>query len=288
MRVIIKFGGIMIPEIDKIKEAVDDIRKITDFEPDVAMVLGSGLGAISDCLTDKTVIPYSEISFMPLSTTTSHAGEMHLGYLGGIKVLLFKGRVHLYEGYSVDEVVRPVRIAYMLGAKKLILTNSAGAINTEYKVGDLVLISDAISSFVPSPIYGKLRTEFGSKLEFPDMTNLYDKNIYAALRDFGASQGVNFKEGIYLQCKGAQYETPAEIRFYRTIGADLVGMSTVVESIAARHAGMRIAAVSVVTNMAAGIDKKELSHEEVGREGAIASSILGKVFVEAMEEIGKL
>lgn len=278
----------MISEINKIKEAVEDVRKITDFEPDVAMVLGSGLGNISDCLTDKTIIPYSEISFMPLSTTSSHAGEMHFGYLGGVKVLLFKGRVHLYEGYSVDDVVRPIRIAHTLGAKKLILTNSAGAINTEYKVGDFVFISDAISSFVPSPIYGKIRTEFGTKLEFPDMTNLYDKNIYAILRDFGTISGVNFKEGVYLQCKGAQYETPAEIRFYRNIGADLVGMSTVVESIAARHAGMKIGAISVVTNMAAGIEKKELSHEEVGREGALASSILGKVFINAMKEIGKL
>ncbi len=278
----------MTTELDKILKAVDSIRKITDFKPEIAMVLGSGLGALADVLDSPVVIPFDKVLNMPVSTTSSHAGEMHFGYLSSVPVLLFKGRVHLYEGYTSDEVVRAVRISSMLGAKTLILTNSAGGINSSYEVGDGVLITDHISSFVPSPVKGKFRTEFGTKTEFPDMTAIYDKEIQAILRDSAKKHGVSFKEGVYIQVPGAQYETPAEIKFYRTIGADLVGMSTAIEAIAARHAGMKVCAVSTVTNLAAGMDKKELNHEEVKAVGSATALKLAQVFKEAMEEIRKV
>lgn len=270
----------MKTEMQKIKEAVLSIRKKTSIKPDIALVLGSGLGSLADFMTDRVVIPYKKIKNMPVSTTSSHAGELHIGKLGSKNVVAFKGRVHLYEGYSVEEVVRPIRIASMLGASKLILTNSAGAINREYKVGDVVLVKDFISSFVPSPMKGDIRREFGTKQEFFDMTTFYSEKSYQKLREIGKTNGIDFKEGVYLQVTGAQYETPAEIAFYQKIGADLVGMSTVVEGIAGRHAGMEIIAMSTVTNMAAGITGCALNHEEVKIEGAKVSNKLGKTLLE--------
>lgn len=270
----------MKTEMQKIKEAVLSIRKKTSIKPDIALVLGSGLGSLADFMTDRVVIPYKKIKNMPVSTTSSHAGELHIGKLGSKTVVAFKGRVHLYEGYSVEEVVRPIRIASMLGASKLILTNSAGAINRNFKVGDVVFIKDFISSFVPSPMKGDIRREFGRKQEFFDMSHFYSEETYQKLREIGKTHGIDFKEGVYLQVTGAQYETPAEIAFYQKIGADLVGMSTVVEGIAGRHAGMEICAMSTVTNMASGITGSELNHDEVKIEGAKVSNKLGKTLLE--------
>ena len=272
----------MKSEFQKIQQAVASIRKVSDFKPEVCIVLGSGLGSLADEVKGAVVLPYKKIKNMPISTTSSHAGEMHLGYLGNTPVVLLKGRVHLYEGYSTEEVVRPIRIASTLGATKVILTNSAGAINREYKVGDVVLIKDFISSFVPSPIKGQIRREFGTKLEFFDMTKFYNTQMYSELKEIGKKYDIDFKEGIYLQVRGAQYETPAEIRFYEKIGADLVGMSTVIEGIAARHAGMEVCAMSTVTNMAAGITGETLSHEEVKREGEIVAKKLGKALIDLL------
>ena len=272
----------MKSELTKIKKAVASIRKVTDFKPEVCIVLGSGLGSLANELSNPTVLPYEKIKYMPISTTSSHAGEMHFGYLGAVPVVLLKGRVYLYEGYSATEVVRPVRIASMLGAKKIILTNSAGAINRSYNVGDVVLIKDFITTFVPSPMVGDIRREFGTKIEFLDMTKFYNSDTYDAFKKVGNMHGVEFKEGVYLQVSGAQYETPSEIIFYGKIGADLVGMSTAIEGITARHCGMEVVAMSTVTNMATGISDKELSHEEVKREGEIVAKKLGKILVDVL------
>ncbi len=274
----------MKSEFTKIQKAVASIRKVTDFKPEVCIVLGSGLGSLADNVKNAIVLNYKKIKYMPVSTTSSHAGEMYFGYLDDTPVMLLKGRVHLYEGYSVEEVVRPIRIASMLGARKLILTNSAGGINREYNVGDVVLIKDFISTFVPSPMKGEIRREFGSKLEFFDMTKFYSDQTYDKLKQIGALHGIDFKEGVYLQVTGAQYETAAEIKFYEKIGADLVGMSTAVEAITARHAGMEVCAMSTVTNMAAGITGEVLSHEEVKREGEIVAKKLGKVLIDLLSK----
>lgn len=278
----------MTEELKKLTESLDYIRSITDFEPEIAIVLGSGLGAIADSVDEAIVIPFSKIPNFPVSTTSGHSGELHLGWIGGVKVILFKGRVHLYEDYTIEEVVRPIRLASLLGATKIIITNSAGAINTTFEVGDKILISDHISSFVPSPIRGNFRKEFGIKLDFPDMSEVYDRQMKSVLRDVASRCGTTMKEGVYLQVAGAQYETPAEIRFYRSIGADLVGMSSVIEAISARHAGMKVCAISTVTNMASGIEKKELTHEEVKEVGKIASQTLGVIIKQSLEEIRNL
>ncbi len=275
----------MLTELEKIKRATACIRKRVDFKPSIAIVLGSGLGSLADQLSSPVVIPYKDIKYMPRSTTSSHAGELYFGYLRGVPVMLFKGRVHLYEGYSEDDVVRSIRIAHELGAGTLILTNSAGAINRNYKVGDQVLIQDHISSFVPSPIKGDIRRSFGLGLEFIDMSRVYDDNVYDILEKKAESLGYGFKKGVYLQVRGAQYETPAEIDFYGKIGADLVGMSTVLEAMAGVHAGMRIGAISTVTNMATGIENKKLSHEEVKIEGESSARRLGEILTEAIEEL---
>lgn len=277
----------MKTEFYKIQKAVASIRKVTDFKPEVCLVLGSGLGSLANEVREPIVLNYKNIKYMPVSTTSSHAGEIHFGYLGDVPVMLMKGRVHLYEGYSVEEVVRPIRIASELGASKLILTNSAGGINRGYKVGDVVLIKDFISSFVPSPMKGQIRRQIGSKLEFFDMTKFYNEQTYDILKQAGKKHGIEFKEGTYLQVTGAQYETPAEIKFYEKIGADLVGMSTVVEGIAGKHAGMEICTMSTVTNMASGITGETLSHEEVKREGEIVAKKLGKVLVDAFAILKK-
>lgn len=273
----------MKSELYKLQKAVKSIRKITDFEPEVCIVLGSGLGSLADYVDNPIVIPYGKIKYMPISTTSSHEGKLYFGILGNTKVMLYKGRVHMYEGYSVEEVVRPIRLAGMLGAKKLILTNSAGGINRDYKVGDVVLIKDFISSFVPSPHKGDIRRQIGSKLEFFDMTKVYSDDTYDKIKEIGKNYGILFKEGVYLQVTGAQYETPAEIKFYERAGADLVGMSTVVEAIAGRHMNMEICAMSTVTNMAAGITGETLSHDEVKREGEIVAKKLGLVLIDLLK-----
>ena len=248
--------------MEKLNQALTFIRATTDFVPDIALILGSGLGDIADSVSVVEKFSYDTIPNLVKSTTAFHKGELILGYLDGVKVAVLSGRVHLYEGYSVDEVVRPVRLLYLLGARKLVVTNASGGINLDYNVGDLVVISDHISSFVPSPIRGDIRRSIVN-LDFPDMTAVYDKEGGEIFADICKKRGVSVRRGVYIQVSGAQYETPAEIKFYRTIGADLVGMSTVVESMTAKHLGMSIVGISLVTNMASGVLDVTLSHEEV-------------------------
>lgn len=273
-----------VSEMEKLNQALSFIREQTDFVPDVVIILGSGLGGLEDRIEPCKKIDCEDVPYLVKSTTAFHKGRMVFGYLNGVKVLAFSGRVHLYEGYSVEEVVRPVRLGYLLGAKKIVLTNAAGGINAQYRVGDLVILKDHISSFVPSPITGQIRRDIGG-VDFPDMTQVYDREHADILENICKMEGVSCKRGVYLQVKGAQYETPAEINFYRMIGADLVGMSTVVEAITARHLGMRILGVSLVTNMAAGLSEGELSHEEVKKTADSASADFCKVIYEFISKI---
>ena len=206
-------------------------------------------------------IPYSQIPGMPTSTVKGHAGKFVFGYVDGIPVMFMQGRIHLYEGYSPQDAVLPIRIAKLLGAGKVILTNAAGGINTSFKPGDFMLITDHISCFVPSSLKGENMEELGTR--FPDMSEVYSLRMQAEAEKACEKLGIELKKGVYLQTPGPQYETPTEIRMMRTLGADAVGMSTVIEAIAASHAGMEICAVSCITNMAAGILPQKLSHEEV-------------------------
>ena len=245
----------------EIKNVLEQIKEKTDFEPEVGLILGSGLGDFAENIEIETVIDYSTVKGFPVSTVLGHKGRFVFGTVSGVKVGIMQGRVHYYEGYSMDEVILPVRILGLMGAKTLIITNAAGGINPVFKKGGFMLLKDHISSFVPSPLRGANIDELG--VRFPDMSNIYDASLRKKVFECAAETGIDVKEGVYLQVQGPNYESCAEIQMYKKLGADAVGMSTACEAIAARHMGMRVCGISCITNLAAGISKEPLSHEEV-------------------------
>ena len=237
----------------------------TPLRPRIALVLGSGLGGFADSLSDATRIPYAEIPAFPRSTAIGHAGQMVIGKAGGVPVAAMQGRVHLYEGYSAQQVTFPIRVFGRMGIRAVILTNAPGGINLSYSQGALVLIRDHINLQGTNPLVGPNDDHFG--VRFPDMTEAYAKSYREFARAAFAKHGLTLHEGVYAGLLGPSYETPAEIEYLRRIGADLVGMSTVAEVIAARHLGIKVLAISCVTNMAAGILDQPLSHAEVMETG---------------------
>ena len=253
-------------EMEKLEGALRFIRGKTGFRPKAAVILGSGLGGYAGQMKIECEIPYGEIPGFPVSTVKGHDGRFIFGYAGETPVAAMKGRVHYYEGYNMEEVVRPVRMLGMLGAERLLVTNAAGGINLSFQPGDLMLITDQIASLVPNPLRGENLGQLGPR--FPDMSTVYDKGWRNEIRAAAAGCGVPLREGVYLQTPGPSYETPAEIRMFRGWGADAVGMSTAVEAIAARHMGIKVAGISCITNMAAGIFEQPLCHEEVQETAA--------------------
>ncbi len=245
---------------ERLEHCVEQIREKTDFVPDFALVLGTGLGNFVDHVTIIAEVPYSEIDGFPVSTVEGHAGTLIFCEIQGKKVVIMNGRVHYYEGYDMQDVVLPLRVMHLLGAKTVILTNAVAAINTDFNVGDFVLNEDHISSFVPSPLIGENIDELGER--FVDMTNPYDEEMITIVEDIAKENSIPVHRGVLVQTTGPQYETPSEIEMFRSLGADTIGMSTVVEVIAARHMGMRVCVISNVTSMAAGLQDK-ISHEEV-------------------------
>jgi purine-nucleoside phosphorylase len=237
----------------------------TSLRPRIGLVLGSGLGGFADSLTDQARVPYSEIPSFPQSTAMGHAGRMVIGNAGSIPVAAMQGRVHLYEGYSAQEITFPIRVFRRMGIRAVILTNAAGGINLSYSQGALVLIRDHINLQGANPLVGPNDDRFG--VRFPDMTHAYAQEYRKIAREAAASLNITLQEGVYAALLGPSYETPAEIEYLRRIGADLVGMSTVAEVIAARHMEMKVLAISCVTNMAAGILDQPLSHAEVMETG---------------------
>ena len=237
----------------------------TSLRPRIALVLGSGLGAFADSLADATRVPYADIPAFPRSTAIGHAGQMVIGNAGSVAVAAMQGRVHLYEGYSAQEIAFPIRVFGRMGIRAVILTNAAGGINLGYSQGALVLIRDHINLQGQNPLVGANDDRFG--VRFPDMTQAYARDYRAIAREEAGKLGMTLHEGIYAGLLGPSYETPAEIEYLRRIGADLVGMSTVAEVIAARHMGIKVLAISCVTNMAAGILDQPLSHTEVMETG---------------------
>ena len=250
----------MSEEYKNLLKIVNFIKSKTSFEPSVAVVLGSGLGNFANKIKVECAISYSEIEGFPVSTVSGHKGRFVFGYVGKTKVVCMQGRVHYYEGYPIKDVVLPIRILKMLGAKILILTNAAGGINSDFKVGDFMQITDHISSFVPSPLIGKNIDELQTR--FPDMSTVYDKNLLQLIKDVATTNNIDIKQGVYLQTTGPNYETPSEIKMYRLLGADAVGMSTAVEAMVANAMGLKVAGISLITNMASGM-ASPLSHEEV-------------------------
>ena len=251
----------MSKEYEKLQEALLAVRAVTDFEPEIALILGSGLGAYADTIKTVCEISYSDIPGFPVSTVQGHSGKFIFGYDGDKKIVCMKGRVHMYEGYEPSDVVMPVRLMYMLGAKILFLTNAAGGINESFHPGCLMLIEDQISFFVRNPLVGPNVEELGTR--FPDMTCIYDKELSRIITDTADSQDSELFRGVYVQLSGPSYESPSDIKALRLLGGSAVGMSTAIEAIAARHAGMRVCGISVISNMAAGITGEELNHEEV-------------------------
>lgn len=255
-------GGIYMSKVyERLQEALSCIRRKTDFVPSVALVLGSGLGGFADEIDVECEIPYSEIEGFPVSTVKGHSGKFVFGDLDGVKVVCMQGRVHYYEGYTMEQVVMPIRLMALMGAKTLFLTNASGGINPDFSAGDFMLINDHISNFVPNVLIGQNIDELG--LRFPDMSDIYNASLREIIKEQAKELSIPLKEGVYVQLTGPSYESPAEIRMLGRMGADAVGMSTVCEAIAANHMCMDICAVSCISNLAAGIALHPLTHEEV-------------------------
>lgn len=245
----------------KLLGCLASVRAKTDFKPEIAVILGSGLGEFANEIKIADTIEYTEIEGFPVSTVKGHAGRFVFGYVEEIPVVIMQGRVHYYEGYSMQEVVLPTRLMGMMGAKKILLTNAAGGCNPDFKPGNLMMITDHITTGVPSPLIGPNIEELGTR--FPDMSNVYSNRLQDVIREAAKECDIDIQEGVYVQFTGPNYETPAEIRMAQRWGGDAVGMSTAVEAMAANHMGMEVCGISCITNMAAGISKVQLDHKEV-------------------------
>lgn len=271
---------------EKLQNCVKCVRAKTDFVPKVAIILGSGLGDYAETINVVAEISYEEIEGFPVSTVPGHAGKFIFGYVDTIPVVCMKGRVHYYEGYDISDVVLPVRLMKLLGAEILFLTNAAGGVNTSFHAGELMLITDHISMFVPSPLVGPNLDELGTR--FPDMSTVYNRELQSIIRETAKENNVPLQEGVYTQLTGPAYETPIEIRALRVIGSDAVGMSTVVEAIAANHCGMKICGISCISNLAAGMTDQPLSHKEVQEAADKVAPLFKKLVTESVKKFGAL
>ena len=251
----------MHKEYARLLKALEAVRQKTDFVPAVGIVLGSGLGAFGEKIERVAEIAYGDIPGFPVSTAPGHAGRFLFGYVEKTPVAVMQGRVHMYEGYTGADVAMPARLLKLMGAKILFLTNASGGIRSDLDAGDLMMLTDHIGFFIPNPLIGENIEELG--VRFPDMSEVYDKSLRRILRSAAEKNGIDLKEGVYVQYSGPSFETPADIRMLGRLGADAVGMSTVVEAMAARHCGLKVCAVSCIANKAASISPTPLSGEEV-------------------------
>ena len=275
----------MKDEYKRIMGCLECIQKKVNFHPKVALVLGSGLGDYGDNIDIRYRVDYAEIDNFPISTVEGHQGRFLFGYIKDVPVVVMQGRIHYYEGYSMSDVVLPIRLMHLMGAEILMLTNSSGGLNPDFVPGDLMMITDQISTFVPSPLIGKNIDELGTR--FPDMTHIYDRSLQQMIRDVAKDMDFSLKEGVYIQFTGPNYESPAEVRMARLLGADAVAMSTACEAVAAKHMGMRICGISCISNMAAGITGQPLSHEEVKAAGERVAPVFSKLVTESIVKMGQ-
>ncbi len=271
--------------MDKLNKCLKTVREKTDFKPLVAIVLGSGLGDYANNIKVETIIDYHDIDGFPVSTVVGHAGQFIFGYVDDVPVVCMKGRVHYYEGYDISDVVLPIRLMGLMGAKILFLTNASGGINTNFGAGDFMMLKDHISCFAPNPLIGPNIDELGTR--FPDMSHIYDEDLQNIIKETASENGIDLKEGVYAQLTGPSFESPAEIRMLKTLGADAVGMSTVVEAIAANHMGLKICAISCVCNLAAGISPNPLTHEEVQAAANEAAPKFKELLTKSVIKMGK-
>jgi purine-nucleoside phosphorylase len=275
---------------DEVSEAAAFLRsKLDSLSPRIGIVLGSGLGAVADAVTDPVVIPYAQIPHFPQSTVEGHSGRIVAGCMGDVPVIVLQGRVHFYEGYTPQQVTFPMRVLGALGIQSVVLTNAAGGIQKGYRLGQLVALSDHINLMGWNPLVGPNESRFavrpGAGLRFFDMTEAYSMALRTLAQEAAKDEGFALAEGVYLAVSGPSYETPAEIRAFRTLGATLVGMSTVPETIAARHMGIEVLGLSCVTNIAAGLGATPLSHQEVFETGRMVEHRLARLLQRLMPRI---
>lgn len=268
---------------EKLMKCYECVQKKISFKPELALILGSGLGNYADTMEVVETLDYHDIEGFPVSTVPGHKGRFVFGYAGGVSIVAMQGRVHFYEGYKPQDVVLPVRLMKLMGAKVLFLTNAAGGINRSFNAGDLMLITDHISMSVPSPLIGENIDELG--VRFPDMSEVYSRRLQKVIENAAVTAGVPLRKGVYIQTTGPQYETPSEIRAYERLGADAVGMSTAIEAIAARHAGMEICGISCISNLAAGISVNPLTHKEVQETADRVAPLFKKLVTQAIKDI---
>jgi len=275
----------MDARIERLETSAIYIKKILgDFTPQIGIVLGSGLGQLGDYITDQIVIPYDKIPEFPESTAIGHKGNLIAGYLGGKKVIAMQGRFHYYEGYPMDLVTLPIRVMAHFGIKYLFVSNAAGGCNPDFKVGDLMIIKDHLN-FLPNPLIGPNMSQFGPR--FPDMTCPYDLEMIQKAEEIAAEMGIKLQKGVYSASTGPTYETPAEVRFYRAVGADALGMSTVPEVIVARHCGIKVFGMSVITNVSNtdNIPKNFNDGEDVIKQADLAAAKMTKLFTKLIESL---
>lgn len=273
----------MNADYEKLMKCYECVQQKISFRPELALILGSGLGDYADTMEVVETLDYHDIEGFPVSTVPGHKGRFVFGYAGGVPIVAMQGRVHFYEGYRPQDVVLPVRLMKLMGAKVLFLTNAAGGINRSFSAGDLMLITDHISMSVPSPLIGENIEELG--VRFPDMSEVYSRRLQKIVENAAVTAGVPLRRGVYIQTTGPQYETPSEIRAYERLGADAVGMSTAIEAIAARHAGMEICGISCISNLAAGISMNPLTHKEVQETADRVAPLFKRLVTQAIADI---
>ena len=270
---------------DKLLRCYHSVKEKVSFEPQIALILGSGLGDYAEHIQVEAVLNYRDIEGFPVSTVPGHKGRFVFGYIQDVPVVIMQGRVHYYEGYSMNDLVLPARLMGLLGAKVLFLTNASGGIQDGMQVGDFMLITEHISSFVPSPLIGPNLDELGTR--FPDMSEVYKKDLQEVIRITAKELQIPLKEGVYVQTTGPNYESPEEIQMFKFLGADAVGMSTACEAVAANHMGMRVCGISCISNLAAGISKHPLTHAEIQEMADRVAPIFKQLITKSVVNIAK-
>jgi len=275
----------MNPVYEKLMKCYESVKEKIDFVPEIALVLGSGLGDYGETIDVVATLSYNEIEGFPVSTVAGHKGRFIFGYVNGVPVVCMQGRVHYYEGYPITDVVLPTRLMKLMGAKVLFLTNAAGGLNYDFAAGDFMLITDHIMNFVPSPLIGENIDELGTR--FPDMSDVYKKDLQQIIRNSAKELGIKLQEGVYIQLTGPNFETPAEVKMCRTLGADAAGMSTAAEAVAANHMGMKVCGISCISNLGCGMTDTPLTHEEVSETADRVAGQFKQLVTESIVNIHK-